>query len=65
MKATTERKSAYLEEQKRIAAPLIKLGGPSKKLGEERIAEAIRVASLSDTDFEDYIEGWTPIKNTP
>jgi len=28
------------------------------------IAEAIRVASLSDSEFEDYVQGWTPLKIT-
>lgn len=64
MKAITERKAAYIAEQKRIAAQFIALGGPTQKLGEERIAEAIRVASLSDSEFEDYVQGWTPLKIT-
>lgn len=65
MKTTTSRKSAYLDEQKAMAAPLLKRGGPSQRLGEERVAEALRVAALSDDAFEDYVTGWTPLKNTP
>lgn len=30
----------------------------------ERIAEAIRATSLPDLDFEDYVQGWIPIKIT-
>jgi len=65
VKAITERKAAYLAEQKRIAARFIALGGPAQNLGEERIDEAIRVTSLPDSDFEDYVQGWIPIKITP
>ena len=64
MKAITERKAAYIAEQKRIAAQFIALGAPAQKLGEERIAEAIRATSLPDLDFEDYVQGWTPLKIT-
>lgn len=63
--ATPERKAAYLEEQKRIAAPFIKLGGASKQLGEERIAESLRVTSLPEADFEDYTENWIPLNYAP
>lgn len=65
MNATPSRKSAYLDEQKALASPLLKRGGPSQRLGEERVVEALRVVALSDDAFEDYVTGWTPLKNTP